>query len=59
MFSIIIFFLFNLIFYLEIIYVYRFLSMARAITDNADASVSGQRQSAKVESGYVLFRPLV
>ena len=29
----------------------RFLSVATAITDNAQTSVSGQRQNAKVESG--------
>lgn len=34
-------------------FLFRFLSVGTAITDNAQHSVSGQRQNAKVESGLV------
>ncbi|KAL8607353.1 hypothetical protein ACOMHN_039503 [Nucella lapillus] len=37
----------------------KFLSVATAITDNAQTSVSGQRQNAKVESGGGLISSLI
>lgn len=37
--------------------VFRFLSVATAITDNAQLSVSGQRQNAKIEPEKYVFVP--
>lgn len=38
---------------------HRYLQVATAITDNAHESVSGQKQSAKVEPGYACYDALI